>query len=285
MGIVGDFVERLRGGAKQGSALSLAQEKHWADFGYLVLPGFFSRAVLDGIEREVSRLWDASRHAPSPLVIDLIGSTGARVHLHDAPLEARRQPHKLNDLYLVSGVVRDLVLAPRLVAVLARLLGGAPLVCNTLNFEFGSQQPFHTDSLYMTPPRDLNLAATWIALEECLPQAGPLRFYPGSHKIEPYLFSSGRMTSIDAEMDRYQAYMQQHVERLGLQEERFCARAGDVFIWHSQLYHGGSPIDDPSRSRRSLVTHYYLADDLPAATKVEHTPGGYWIQRAHQPVH
>lgn len=290
MGVLGQIVERLRrrgavpGPAAAAAALSPEQDRHWAERGYLVLPGFFDAATLGGVEREVARLWDDSRRAPSPLVIDLIGSTGARVHLHDAPLAARRQPHKLNDLYLVSDVVRDLVLAPRLVAILARLLGGAPLVCNTLNFEFGSQQPFHTDSLYMTPPRDLNLAATWIALEDCRPEAGPLRFYPGSHRIPPYLFESGRMTAADGEMPRYQAYMQAEVEKRGLKEERFCARAGDVFIWHSQLYHGGAPIEDPTRSRRSLVTHYFLAEDLPGADRREHVPGGWWIARPHQPV-
>jgi ectoine hydroxylase-related dioxygenase (phytanoyl-CoA dioxygenase family) len=262
-----------------------AQRQHWDESGYLVLEGFFPSPRVEAITREFERSWDASRLAPSELVVDLIG-TSARVLLHQAPIESRKQPYKLNDLYLVSEDVRHVVLDPQLVKVLWDLLGGTPLVCNSLNFEYGSQQPYHTDSLYMTPPRDLNLTATWIALEDCVAEAGPLRFFPGSHKIPPYRFSNGGISAVgnDSEMPQYQAYMQEHINRLGLKERRFCARAGDVFIWHSQLYHGGAAIDDPTKSRRSLVTHYFIADDMPAVKKIRHVRGGYWMKRAHQAV-
>lgn len=265
--------------------LTAGQRRHWDDLGYLVLPAFFSGERLQTVNHEVDEAWRASRTAPSELVVDLIATTGARINLHDAPVEARQAPYKLNDLYLVSDRVRHVVLESRLVAILSELLGGAPLVCNTLNLEYGSQQPCHTDSLYMTPPRDLNLVASWIALEDCVAEAGPLRYYPGSHKIPPYRFSDGRITASEREMPDYQAYMQQQVDRLGLKESRFCAKAGDLFLWHSQLYHGGAAIQDPRKSRRSLVTHYFLAEDMPRKMRVRQRSGGYWLKRAHQPVH
>jgi len=269
---------------KQRSILTAEQLEHWTEHGYVVLPGLFSSEQLQTIDAEVDHHWAVSRTQRSELVVDLIGSSGARILLHEAPIEARQVPYKLNDLYLVSDRVRQVILAPTLVRVLTELLGGAPLVCNSLNLEFGSQQPCHTDSLYMTPPRDLNLVASWIPLEDCVAEAGPLRFFPGSHKIPPFRFSSGKITAIESEMPRYQQYMQEHVDRLGLKEKRFCASAGDVFLWHSQLYHGGAPIENARRTRRSIVTHYFLAEDMPKSQRVRQVPGGYWLRRSHQPT-
>ena len=36
---------------------------------------------------------------------------------------------------------------------------------------------------------------------------------------------------------------------------RFQARKGDVFIWSADLAHGGSPIENPGLTRRSIVGH------------------------------
>ena len=38
------------------------------------------------------------------------------------------------------------------------------------------------------------------------------------------------------------------------------AKKGDVFIWHANLIHGGSPIKDHSLTRKSMVIHYYAKD-------------------------
>ena len=56
-------------------------------------------------------------------------------------------------------------------------------------------------------------------------------------------------------------------ENARLHEERemvkktFLARKGDVFIWHSDLVHGGSEILDPTKGRKSLVCHYSTEQD------------------------
>lgn len=267
------------------SVLNADQSKQWHTGGYLILPGFFAHDRIDQVLAEVERFWTLSRKQDVPTVADIFIGTKEerRVRLHQAPAEAMALPHKINDLFLESEVVRSIVLDTKLSEILAELLKGVPLCCNTLNFEYGSQQPYHTDSLYMTPPKDLNLAATWVALEDCVPEAGPLAYYPGSHLIPPYRFSNGGITNIDAEMPAYRAYMAKEVAARGLKDETFCARKGDVFIWHSQLYHGGSAIRNPKKTRRSLVTHYFRVQDLGCqANKVN--PMGYYMVRGQQPV-
>ena len=39
----------------------------------------------------------------------------------------------------------------------------------------------------------------------------------------------------------------------------FTCRRGDAFIWHGGLVHGGTPIDDAAKTRRSFVVHYCTA--------------------------
>jgi ectoine hydroxylase-related dioxygenase (phytanoyl-CoA dioxygenase family) len=65
------------------------------------------------------------------------------------------------------------------------------------------------------------------------------------------------------EMPRYTAYIMKEIEKRELRLEHFLGKKGDVLIWHSHLYHGGAPIRDPRRTRKSMVTHYWRASDLP----------------------
>jgi ectoine hydroxylase-related dioxygenase (phytanoyl-CoA dioxygenase family) len=270
---------------KQSRELTEQQIDFWNTNGYLVLPGFFTDKGIDRVNRYMDDLWAQENRDKSDIVIDIFVGTDRekRVSLKNAPQDARFFPFKLNDLYLESEIVRSVVLAPPLVSTLKNLLGGAPMVCNTLNFIYGSQQQFHTDSLYMPAPVDLNLVATWIALENCDDDAGPLQYYPGSHLIPPFRFSHGGINANADEMEQYSEYMQTAINARGLRAERFCARKGDMFIWHSQLFHGGSPIRNMQKSRKSLVTHYWKSADCPNLEQAAVGQGFYW-KRPRQPV-
>lgn len=265
--------------------LSAEQRAFWEANGFLVLPGHFSRAHIDTVNDHIDQLWQESRNARRDTVVDIFIGTPRerRTRLSDAPLEARATPYKLNDLYLESDVIRQSVLEERLASVLEELLEGPPLVCNSLNLEFGSQQRDHTDSLYMPAPVGLYLAASWIALEDGSTDSGPLRYYAGSHKIPPFLFSTGAINAVDEEMPRYYEYMQREIERRGIKAQTFVPKIGDVFIWHSQLYHGGEPIKNRSLTRRSLVTHYWRAQDVPRRHGTV-GPHRYYFRRPPQRV-
>jgi ectoine hydroxylase-related dioxygenase (phytanoyl-CoA dioxygenase family) len=148
----------------------------------------------------------------------------------------------------------------------------------------GSQQRFHFDTFYMPPLVPNKMLASWIALEDCGLAAGPLRYYPGSHKIAPYHFSDGRLNARLEEMPDFDDYIDKQLADTGLQSTQFAARAGDVFIWHAQLYHGGSLIDDMSLTRKSLVTHYFRAQDADPSAVEDAGNGRYWLRRDPQPV-
>jgi phytanoyl-CoA hydroxylase len=271
------------------SALDPSQREHWERRGYLVLPGFFTEARIDAVNDLVERLWEERERPDNPIVIDVLEGRlrDRRMLFRDAPRDAKDVPYKLNDLYLVEPEIRDLALDRALVSILRSLIGGDPAICNSLNFERGSQQTDHFDTYYMPGPCTGGLVVTSICLEDVHPDAGPLTYYAGSHKIPPHRFSHGGIHAVPDEMDAATAYARGELRVRGLEAEEFHGRKGDVFIWHEQLYHGGRPINDDALTRRSLVTHYWRADKLnldPGWTMRSDGRHRRWLERAHQPV-
>ncbi len=264
--------------------LNPEQHKFWQDNGYLVLKGFYEADKVDSVSQLVDELWEKRKSISQSIVIDTdLHVTNKRQHISMARKEHRAKPYKINDLYLEFPIIREVALGSGLGKILCELLKDKPVICNSLNFERGSEQGFHTDSLYMTPRSGLNLAAAWIALEDVSQNAGPLTYYPGSHKIPPFHFSSGKMNAIPNEMSKYDSYMMAEIQKRGLKKEEFTPKKGDILFWHSQLYHGGSAIHDLSLTRKSLIIHYYARKDMkPHEVKPVHD-GFYW-QRHHQPI-
>jgi ectoine hydroxylase-related dioxygenase (phytanoyl-CoA dioxygenase family) len=271
-------------------ALSKKQRAQWSARGFLVLPRFFGKGRIDSLTDLVEDEWRDRQRDDNPLVIDVLEGPLAdrRMYFRDAPDDAKQYPYKLNDLYLTRPEVRDVVLDHRLVAILRSLVGGGDVaVCNSLNFERGSQQTYHFDTYYMPGPCTDGLVVTSICLEDVRPDAGPLTYYPGSHQIPPYRFSNGALAAVPDEMDEATEYAYREIAARGLEAVDFHGRKGDVFIWHEQLYHGGRKIADPSLTRRSLVTHYWRADRLEIPEGWHLSPMGEhsgYLSRNHQPV-
>jgi phytanoyl-CoA hydroxylase len=202
-------------------------------------------------------------------------------------LANKKSIFKISDLYLSAERVRELALEAALSKVLRTLLDGRrPVLCNTLTLRKGSNQPLHIDSLYMTPQSPHHLAAAWIAFENVDPEAGPLEYYPGSHKIPLFRFRDGSHHANAEEMLQWNEYILREVANRGLKKEIFLASKGDVFIWHSDLLHGGSPIRDPKKTRQSLVCHYFTEADCRRIPQchLEELNEGFWLRRLPQPV-
>jgi hypothetical protein len=249
-----------------------------------VLPRLFGQEQIDEMNALVEELWATRKTDDRDLIIDAFIGTPheRRIRFRNAPDEARMAPYKLDDVYLVSDVARSMVLDEKLVRVLDRLLVGAPVAFNSLTFERGSQQDFHFDTFYMPPSVPNKMCASWIALEDVDESAGPLVFYPGSHKIPPYYFSDGRLNVTVEELGSFREYIERELETRGLRSVSFPARAGDVFIWHAQLFHGGAAILDMNRTRRSIVTHYFRVREMAPGAVVDIGGGRFYLQRSHQ---
>ncbi len=268
------------------SPLSAEQHAFWEENGYLVLPGFFNDERLSDVLSVIDEIWE-DKSPENPHVIDILSGaeTGKRCYIRDVDNSTRSEVYKLNDIFLTSEKVRQLILDKALCNIIHALYDGAPLVCNSLSFERGSQQASHFDTWYMPPPEKDKMVVSSILLEDMRKDAGPLEYYPGSHKIAPYVFSHGKISAIDEEMDECFKYVETQIAEHRLEKKQFIGKKGDVFLWHSQLLHGGAPIKDKSLTRKTIVTHYWRKKDFanPLAVGKEHD-NGYYIKREHQKV-
>ncbi len=267
-------------------ALSTEQQEQWEQNGYLLLENFYSDRHIDQINATIDELWRKRKQLGPEFVIDVFveSEREQRLYFCDAPSDARHAPYKLNDLFLSSEEIRHTVAGEKLAPILSELVGGFPMICNSLNFEFGSQQDYHFDTFYMPSPTPNKMVASWIALEDATADNGPLTYFPGSHKIPPYLFSNGRTIIIPEEMNAFRDYIYGEIEQRGLEAETLLAKKGDVLIWHSQLFHGGSEIVDKNRTRKSLVTHYFTKEDFPDSPTAKVTSQSAYMQRPAQPT-
>jgi ectoine hydroxylase-related dioxygenase (phytanoyl-CoA dioxygenase family) len=258
------------------SGLTDEQVAQWEADGFLILRDFMSREEIARVKAVVDDEW--TNTAANDHEVDVL--TGAHAprtfRMAQAPEGARREVYKLNNLFARRPEIRQVALAPGLRKACAGLLGGEPLICNSLNFERGSQQDFHIDTWYMPPPVDNRMVAASIALDDVDADNGPMAYYPGSHLIPAYRFSDGRLNEKREEMPQCREYLQREIAARGLQEVEFRGKSGDVFIWHAQLLHAGRPIRDLSRTRSSLVVHYWRVCDLPPnQVRVDPAAGSY----------
>jgi len=189
------------------------------------------------------------------------------VPLAKADLEAPLT--KVLDTYVHVPSARDLIFAPAIDEFLRGIFEEGALAFQGLHFEKGSTQAIHQDTAYVVCEEPMKLCASWIALEDIVAGSGELMYYPGSHRLPDWLFSGAHKEFAIARdgLDDHMAFMQSLHERSkdrGLTLERFLARKGDALIWAADLAHGGSPITDPTLSRRSLVTHYAPESTAPS---------------------
>lgn len=260
------LIARLFGRVEAARVLDEEQLAQWERDGFLVLRGWYSPAELAKVQDAVDDEW-RRRPYPDHEVDVLTGAhAGRALKMAEVPPEVRGEAYKLNNLFARREEIRAAALTPRLREALTQLLEGEPLICNSLNFERGSQQQYHIDTWYMPPPVEGRMVVASICLDDVDAGNGPVSYYPGSHRIPPYRFSDGRLNEVPAEMPRCRAYLEREIAGRGLREAEFAGKAGDVLLWHAQLLHAGRPIREMGRTRRSLVVHYWRAKDLPAAS-------------------
>lgn len=89
------------------------------------------------------------------------------------------------------------------------------------------------------PSRVLNgMVASWIALDPVTEWNGPLQYYPGSHKIKPYVFNPEHSTlqnriraipgpGFDSKMENFREYIQKELNLRKISPVVFYAKPGE----------------------------------------------------------
>ena len=259
-----DWLDRLGAKYRKGE---ISDEMSAAIFrfvrdGYLVLPNAVPAEVVDRLNADIEKMW---RNPPNGLLVETFEPDGKmRNTKPEVALRAGRT--KMLDLYAYSKAAREAIAAPKTMAFLSAIFEDKPKAFQGLTFWNGSQQAMHKDTAYVKiDSNPMHLAATWLALEDVNPGTGELEYYVGSHRAPDFLFGglSKWMESYTGDHPRFLESLHADAKAFGHKRSAFLGQKGDVLIWHADLAHGGSPIGNPPRTRKSLVTHFTPAGDEP----------------------
>lgn len=214
-----------------------ASAKGFDDNGFLVLRNYLRPETADQINDEIEKL------------------------LKDGTIKFR-YGGKLMFVIHHSEIIKNIGNDKNLLEFLSVLIDGDAKLFQSINFINGSQQKTHSDSIHMTTYPLGGLLGVWIALEDVDETNGALHYIPGSHKL-PYFLNSdydNEGTAFKIGKKSYLAYeefLENKVKELGLEKEVFRAKKGDLLVWHANILHGGEPHLDKTKTRKSLVYHYF----------------------------
>ena len=170
---------------------------------------------------------------------------------------------RIQDAWQFDENVKKIAVNAQILQLLSQLYGKPLFPFQTLNFPVGTQQHYHTDSVHFSSIPERFMCGVWIAFEDIHPDAGPLIYYPGSHKLPIYLNEHlGAVPQYGG--DPYGTYhifvdfWRQLVSAHNLQPVEFLPKKGQALIWAANLLHGGAAQRDRTQTRWSQVTHYYF---------------------------
>ena len=228
---------------------------HWLRFGYVTFPGAVSDDLIDAYLADVDDLFADHRSHHVHVNVEGIGIT----KICEVERDDLDNPHaRIMDFHNSSVTGKLLALHPTVVDFLSHVFRDTPVAMQTLTFLRGTEQSLHQDFPYVVSEIPSHLAASWIALEDVHPDAGPLGYYAGSHTIGKFDWGNGMFFTPESTYDPedFADHLHGEVERVGLPYQKFLPKKGDLFVWHASLAHEGTAVDDRSLTRKSLVTHY-----------------------------
>lgn len=210
--------------------------------GYAILKGYIPKTDVDRINQDIE---------------DLLKNGDVRF----------KYRNKIMFAFKKSEALKEVALDKSLLEILSSLLSDKAILFQSINFLMGSEQDTHSDSIHMTTFPLGGLLGVWIALEDIDLDNGPLHYYPGSHTLPYYLNkdydNEGNYFMIgDKDYTEYEKMIEEKIKQHDLEKKVFTAKAGDLLIWHANLFHGGEPHLNKQKTRKSVVFHYYAEHNV-----------------------
>ena len=228
---------------------------HWMWGGFVVLERAVEPELIDALLEDVE---DAFAHHEDHSFRVLSDRYDHLMLKETDPAHYYGERMRLVDFHQSSVAGKKISLHRNVLRFIQHVLPGRPVMMQSLTFFEGSQQLVHQDHAYVIARIPSHLCASWVALEDIDPDAGPLEYVPCSHAQPMYdwgngMFRNEQSTGTD---ELFAKHIRDQAEQLGLDSVTYSPKKGDVLIWHSALAHAGSPVVNPDLTRKSYVTHY-----------------------------
>ena len=205
--------------------------------GFLVLPGTLSRAELDELDAELTRI--ARDHEKLPSIRE-------GFDLEPRQDDRRSIPtfRKIGGIAELSPAFDRLMRHPKVLEVLHALMGETIElwrdVCMMKPARVGREKPWHQDSSYW-PWEPMSLISAMTALDDATPENGCLQVIPGTHHDVLQHYGKELQVDIDDAMQARTVYVP--------------LKAGDTLLFHSLLLHASEP-NRSDRDRRVCIFSY-----------------------------
>jgi hypothetical protein len=220
---------------------------------------------LTAAERELARTY----HDKGYVVFDLLNAD--ELALCDSIIEQvaplYQSDRRVMDAWRRNALVKSLACHPKALSTLKLLYGRDAFPFQTLNFNIGTEQKTHSDTIHFNSIPQRFMCGIWVALQDVSETNGPLHYFEGSHKLPIYTAAEIGFSGADTPPEvAYKTYYEPFVEQL-IAQHNFPKRLGllkkgQALIWAANLFHGGEPIAQPGSTRHSQVTHYYFRDTI-----------------------
>lgn len=268
----GDWQAKLDRLHNQVDEATRAHLKTWAKDGYILLESLFDAESCDAlVKRTHERVWTNGDLPDGNRVTGLVDRNGAEIGLNPsdlASLDANERQRLLNEcswryhrFAFNDELASKFAHHPEVIRLTSLIFGEPSAPKFSISFGNGSTQELHQDIAVFHIQPEGYLIGAWIALEDITQEAGPLRYYPGSHRLglwgkhrEDYPYTNVRTLS-RGEKKEYEEWLEGEGSE-PYQEKLLTVPKGSVLLWHSHLIHGGAPWTDRTKSRNSLVVHY-----------------------------
>jgi ectoine hydroxylase-related dioxygenase (phytanoyl-CoA dioxygenase family) len=166
----------------------------------------------------------------------------------------QQRNYRLTNFHLESANALEIGCTERIHEILDEYFGLRSMVYTSLYYKYGSQQATHLDTpFFVTRPIGW-FAGVWIALEDVQPDAGPVEYFPGSHRLFDSVDKLQALKDPKTDLDHF--FQRVRSEALSVTSPvEALLKKGDVLIWHHALPHSGTIARNPALTRHSMVFH------------------------------
>lgn len=242
---------------------------HWHRYGYVVFERLIPEEWIDAYRADVDQLISNRQQFGTLVLMKHIGIKS----ISEITIEQLNgQGARIMDFHNQSIAGKKIMLHPTIVGFVEHLFRDRAVAMQSLTFLYGSEQKSHQDYAYVVAQIPSHLCATWIALEDVHPDAGPLEYFPGSHRLPKFDFGNGMFLTPESSKrePEFAAYIESECANAGIQMQTFAPKKGDVLFWHSALAHRGGMVKNRDLTRLSLVTHYSSIGAYPRDRRAPH---------------